>query len=103
MKILRDHQGIAVRLSAERLAHILSHPELAGHEDWLTNASLHPEEVRYSVSDKQVKLFYQFRYDTKVGDKWFCVVVKYLDGDAFIITAYLTDKVKQGELVWRNL
>jgi hypothetical protein len=32
--------------------------------------------------------------------KWLCVVVKYLPDDAFVITAYLTDTVKAGEIVW---
>ncbi|MFZ4677003.1 MAG: hypothetical protein ACOYM4_15155, partial [Nodosilinea sp.] len=35
-----------------------------------------------------------YREGTIAGDKWLCVVVKYLDNDAFVITAYLTDKLK---------
>jgi hypothetical protein len=37
---------------------------------------------------------------TQVGGKWLCVVVKYLPDDAFVITAYFTDKVKTGEILW---
>ncbi len=37
---------------------------------------------------------------TRVGDKWLCVVVKYLQDDAFVITGYLTDKLKAGEILW---
>jgi hypothetical protein len=29
-----------------------------------------------------------------------CVVVKLTQGDAFVITAYLTDKIKQGSAIW---
>ncbi len=29
-----------------------------------------------------------------------CVVVKYAEGDAFVITIYLTDKPKAGEDLW---
>jgi hypothetical protein len=35
-----------------------------------------------------------------MGDKWLCVVTKYLDNDAFLLTAYLTNRIKQGELLW---
>jgi hypothetical protein len=35
-----------------------------------------------------------------VGGKWLCIVVKYEAEDAFVITAYLTDKIKAGEVVW---
>lgn len=40
--------------------------------------------------------------DTQVGDKWLCVVVKHLENDAFVVTAYLTDKPKTGEIVWQK-
>ncbi len=81
---------------------LLGHPELTGHEDWVANALLHPQEVRRSISDPTVMLFYQFRSNTIAGDKWFCVVAKYVEDDAFVVTAYLTDKLKKGDLVWRN-
>jgi hypothetical protein len=29
-----------------------------------------------------------------------CVVVKQRQNDAFVVTAYLTDKVKQGAVLW---
>jgi hypothetical protein len=35
-----------------------------------------------------------------VGGKWLCVVVKYAESDAFVVTAYLTDKPKSGEDLW---
>lgn len=59
-----------------------------------------PEVVRRSNTDSTVYLYYRYHEDTGVGDKWLCVVVKYLEDDAFIITAYLTDKLKAGEQVW---
>jgi hypothetical protein len=32
-----------------------------------------------------------------VGGKWLCVVVKYVENDAFVVTAYVIDKPKAGE------
>ncbi len=37
---------------------------------------------------------------TVVTSKWLCVVAKYEEEDAFVITAYLTDKPKEGEILW---
>jgi hypothetical protein len=37
---------------------------------------------------------------TRVGDKYLCVVVKLIADDAFVLTAYLTDTVKKGRLLW---
>ncbi|MFN5763970.1 MAG: hypothetical protein ACK470_06090, partial [Pseudanabaena sp.] len=62
-----------------------------------------PEVVRQSRSDSKVYLYYRFYEQTIVGAKWLCVVIKDNSDDAFIITAYLTDKLKQGLELWRNL
>ena len=59
-----------------------------------------PERVVRSASDPAVELFYSFQRETKVGDKWLCVVVRYVVNDAFVVTAYLTDKIKKGEQLW---
>ena len=37
---------------------------------------------------------------TILGDKWMCVVVKYAENDAFVVTAYLTENPKAGENLW---
>ncbi len=59
-----------------------------------------PQIVRKSTSDASVRLFYEFQPQTIVGGKWLCVVVKYSGSDAFMVTAYLTDKPKAGEDLW---
>ena len=61
---------------------------------------LEPQLVRRSRSDQAVRLFYEFYAQTIVGGKWLCVVVKYAENDAFVVTAYLTDKPKAGEDLW---
>ena len=58
-----------------------------------------PDVIRKSTRNPDTfRLNYRWFYDTPVGPKWVCVVIKYLyDGEAFITTAYLTDKIKQGK------
>jgi len=60
MKVIRDCFGQSVRLTAERLAHILEHAEMAGMEDELERVLQTPSEVRLSRSDNNVRLFYEF-------------------------------------------
>lgn len=100
MKLLADCFGRNVRLTEERLTHILEHPEMKGMAAELERTLRQPQLVRRSRSDKVVKLFYEFYAQTIVGGKWLCVVVKYGQNDAFVITAYLTDKPKPGEDLW---
>ena len=83
---LSDYDGNIVRLTYERLAHILAHPE----------------RVVQSPSDAAVRLYYRRYPATQVGEKLLCVVVKVAEEDAFIITAYLTDVVKRGRVLWER-
>ena len=100
MKTLTDCFGNKVRLTAERLAHILEHPEMATMAAEIGRVLRQPQLVRRSRSDPAVRLFYEFYAQTVVGGKWLCVVVKYVARAAFVVTAYLTDKPKAGEDLW---
>ena len=66
----------------------------------IKRALTQPQLVRRSRSDTAMRLFYEFYVQTMVGGKWLCVVVKYAEHDAFVVTAYLTDKPKTGEDLW---
>ena len=103
MEILTDYQNRQIRLTEERLQHILDHPEMVDMRFQLEIVLQNPEVVRQSRSDSHVYLYYRFYEQTIVGAKWLCVVIKDNSDDAFIITAYLTDKLKQGLELWRNL
>jgi len=100
MKTLKDCFGHKVRLTDERLSHILEHPEMKGMAAEIRRVLVRPQLVRRSRSDEAVRLFYEFYAQTIVGGKWLCVVVKYAENDAFLVTAYLTDKPKPGEDLW---
>jgi hypothetical protein len=75
MKMIRDCFGRSVRLTDERVAHILQHREMAGMESEIERVLQAPTEVRLSRSDDTVQLFYEFYAQTLVGGKWLCVVV----------------------------
>lgn len=61
---------------------------------------LSPQKVIRSLSDPGAYLYYRFYFGTRVGDKYLCVVVKIKGDDTFILTAYLTDTIKKGEVIW---
>jgi hypothetical protein len=100
MKTVEDCFGHHVRLTDERLAHILEHREMAEMGPEIERVLRQPQLVRRSRSDAAVRLFYEFYAQTIVGGKLLCVVVKYGENDAFVVTAYLTDKPKAGEDLW---
>jgi len=95
-----NYEGRTIRLTPERLAHILEHPEMAGLEQALEETVVAPQQVVQSRNDPQVKLYYRHYLGTRVGDKYLCIVVKETDEDSFVITAYLTDRINRGTLLW---
>jgi hypothetical protein len=100
VKILTDYEGRAVRLTDERLAHILEHPEMAGMEGRIEETLAAPERVIESLGDPEARLYYRFYLGTRVGDKHLCVVVKMAQNDAFVLTAYLVGKPAGGKQLW---
>lgn len=103
MKILPDYQGRPVRLTDERRQHILMHGEMAGMDLAIEQTLLDRQLVIRSRSDPEAALSYRFYRRTIVGDKWLRVVVKYKGVEAFVLTAYLTDKPKAGEQLWPRM
>ena len=73
---------------------------MAGLEDSIGEVLASPETVVPSRVDADARLYYRYYTGTAVGDKFLCVVVKLAEGDAFVVTAYLTDQVKKGKQIW---
>ncbi|NES19750.1 MAG: DUF4258 domain-containing protein [Symploca sp. SIO3E6] len=89
--------GVRVRTTRSYWAKIvtLKHPNINGREDFVKQVLQEPIEVRRSLSDPMVYLYY------KDDPPYFlCVVARHLNGEGFIITVYRTDKIKRGEAVW---
>ena len=70
MRTIQDCFGHSVRLTDERMAHILEHPELSGMGAEIERVLSAPQTVRCSRSDDAVRLFYEFYAQTVVGGKW---------------------------------
>jgi hypothetical protein len=51
VRLIRDRRGFPIRLTDERLAHILEHPEMARLEEAITETLTAPERVVQSLTD----------------------------------------------------
>lgn len=74
----------------------LKHPVMRGHLEDVRTALEAPDEIRLSKSDGQVYLFYK----TRRPGRWVCAVSRRTGSDGFLITAYPTDAIKEGEHIW---
>jgi hypothetical protein len=68
----------------------------------IEEAILHPERVVQFFTDPETRLYYRFYVGTRVGNQYLTVIVKVKQGDAFVLTAYLTDRIKRGVQLWPN-
>ena len=68
MKTIQDCFGHTVRLTDERMAHILEHPEMGGMGAEIERVLTEPQTVRRSRSDGAVQLFYNFYARTIVAN-----------------------------------
>ena len=88
--------GFSVRSTATYWALIKGkHPEIAGRQTEVEACLRSPDQIRHSKLDKTVYLFYRSRPPYHL-----CVIVKRLNDTGFVITCYLTDKIKEGDQIW---
>lgn len=73
----------------------IKHPKMLGKEELVKKTLKGPIEIRTSKKDPNVYLYYGNDPPYLI-----CVVVRHLNGEGFIITAYRTDKMKLGEIAW---
>jgi hypothetical protein len=76
------------------------HPEVNLFIERLPDILATPDEIRRSVRDERVVLYYRFAADIFKG-KWITVAVKRIDRN-FISTIYATNKIKSGEVIWKK-
>lgn len=87
---------VRVTRSYWHLIATIKHPVMAGRERGVMEVLQNPDEVRQSKSDATVYLFYKTE---KIG-RWVCAVAKRQEPIGFLITAYPTDAIKEGVLIW---
>ncbi len=100
MKIT-DYCGNQIELTDERWKHIVTeHPEVRGIKDRLLEILSKPDLVKRSKRDKDVLLYYRY-YPDMFDGKYLLVVVK-IQKHPFLLTYYVTDRIKEGEVIWQR-
>lgn len=90
--------NVIIKTSEEYWEYIIEikHPVMKGKEKIVIETLENPDEIRRSKIDKDVFLYY------KKIDKIYCVVAKHQNKEGFLITCYPTDKIKEGEIIWKR-
>ena len=91
---------VLVRTTHEywRIITIRKHPVMADKLELVKGCLGDPDEIRQSKSDPSVYPFYK-----KIrSNRWISAVTKRLNGTGFLVTAYITDAVKEGNRLWNK-
>jgi hypothetical protein len=102
MKIFINKFGNEVRLTDERLEHILQHPEMKDMTSKIEDTLADPEIIVRSRSDDDVSLYNKLYLTELFGYKYLCVVVKELENDNFILTSFIMNNIPKGEVIWQR-
>ena len=92
-----DERGNEVRLTEERLWHILRrHPEMESQLHRFAETLADPDVVAPSRSGTAVRLYYRLYPDLRGRNRYICIVVKREADYSFVLTAYLDRRIKGG-------
>ena len=90
-----DERGNEVRLTDERLRHILRrHPEMAFPIRRFAETLTSPDAVRLSRSGPAAQLYYRLYPDLRGRNRYICLAVKRGTDYSFILTGYLAQSIR---------
>jgi len=99
--IFIDYRGEEIHLADEVYQVALTkHPEGRQFFEFVGETLASPDIVKKSQTDSRVELYYKY-YSKILNGKFVVIVVKHAER-YFISTFYATDKIKQGEVVWKK-
>ena len=96
MRRFVDEAGNEVRLTDERLRHILQrHPEMARQLRRIRETLAEPDLIAPSSTDPDVRLYYRLYPDLQGRRRYICLVVKRMADYSFIITGYPARNIRR--------
>lgn len=97
------YNGKRIRLTDVQKRHIdFFHPEALKKDEMLMETIETPDIVTIG-GRSDTRILYRFYETTAVSSKYLAVVVKELNQEGFILTSYLTDRIRRRRVVWRRV
>lgn len=90
--------GVIVRTTEVywKIITAVKHPSVAKYTKQVKGTLRNPDQIRRSKQDPRVHLYYK-----NIGKLYICVVADHIAiKEGYIITAYLTGRIKEGEQIY---
>ncbi|MBI4145867.1 hypothetical protein HY489_00860 [Candidatus Woesearchaeota archaeon] len=97
MRVLEciDKTKRRIYLTSERWSHLSGeHPEVVPYLNQFEEVLKQPLQITSFTGDTTVAYYYKHAKDRPCASKHLLLVVKYLNGEGFIITGYFVKKLK---------
>ncbi|MBI5064955.1 hypothetical protein HZA97_01850 [Candidatus Woesearchaeota archaeon] len=93
--VIKDKTRRCIFLSHERWRHInQEHPEISEYFEELKYTLEKPLKISTYENDEKIKYYYKYFKQRNTSSKYLLIIVKYLNGKGFIITAYFVRNIK---------
>ena len=74
---------------------------MAQREEFIRVTLLDPDEIRIDPDDPEtVRLYYRWFEESRTENRRYVVAVKFLNGDAYVLTSTPAGHPKPGEVIW---
>ena len=90
-----DKSGRKIRLTKRQWSETtVKHPSMAVYLEEIKETLVKPDTVIDYSLDEKVRYYYKSFKHIKSRNKYLLVIVKYLNGDGFVIKSYFESKIK---------
>jgi|SRR3989338_9750509 len=84
-----DKTGRKIRMTIWNWGHITKkHPNISTEKEKIIETLENPDKIIYSIKDEKARFYYKYYKNRKSVNKFLMVLVKYLNGDGFIISTH---------------
>ncbi len=92
---IKDKSGRRIRLTRRQWRETnLKHPSMTAYLEEIKEMLVKPESITEYGLDESVRYYYKYFKHIKSRNKYLLVIVKYLNGDGFVIKSYFEGRIK---------
>lgn len=91
---VKDKTNRIICLTRERYKHILKHPDMQNKLEEIRECVQNPIQITTYKIEEDIKFYYKYEKQRTSKAKYLRTIVRYLNGEGFIITAFYVEKIK---------
>jgi len=90
-----DKSGRKLRMTGWNWEHIIRrHPNISTEKEKIIETLKNPDKITISLKDEKARFYYKYYKNRKSINKFLMVLVKYLNGEGFVISAHFVRTAK---------